>query len=325
MGLLAGAMAVEGQGLVSTAGEAKPSAVRWEVHPIATLTLTDHEFLTGSKNGKPATIAGELRFPAGAGPFPAVVLIHGSGGVGSNVDYWAGVFNRMGVAAFVLDCFTGRGITTTIADQSQVGSLAMIYDAYRALELLGKHPKIDKTRIALMGFSKGGFAALYASMRRFQIYYAPPGLAFAAYIPFYPRCDIPFEEDGDVADKPIRIFHGDMDDWVPYGPAKRYAERLRAEKKDVEFTLYRGTRHSFDSLTYPGMYRFEDAEIISGCKLAERDGYIMNLETGKEFTHQDACITRGASVGGNTESRLAAREAVTALLKKVFSLRDTTP
>ena len=42
----------------------------------------------------------------------------------------------MGVAAFLLDSFTGRGIVQTVTDQSQLGSLAMIVDAYRALDLL---------------------------------------------------------------------------------------------------------------------------------------------------------------------------------------------
>jgi acetyl esterase/lipase len=76
--------------------------------------------------------------------------------------------NRIGAAGFLLDCFTGRGITQTITDQSQLDGLTMIVDIYRALALLAKHTRIDASRIEVMGFSKGGFAALYSSLKRFQ-------------------------------------------------------------------------------------------------------------------------------------------------------------
>jgi dienelactone hydrolase len=96
--------------------------------------------------------------------------------------------NEIGVAAFLLDSFTGRGITQTVTDQSQLGHLAMIFDAYRALDLLSRHARIDPSRIAVKGFSKGAFVALYASLKRFQRVYGPKGLEFAAYIPFYASC-----------------------------------------------------------------------------------------------------------------------------------------
>jgi dienelactone hydrolase len=293
---------------------------RIEVHPIHTLTLSDHQFLTGSKDGAPALIAGELRFPAGNGPFPAVVLVHGSGGVGSNVNRWAAELNRLGIAAFIIDCFTGRGITSTIPDQSRLGSLTMIHDTYRALGWLSEHSGIDSSRIALMGFSKGGFVALYAGMRRFQANYAPPGTEFAAFFPFYARCDIAFERDEDVSDRPIRMFHGEEDDWVPVEPARRYVARLQAAGKDISLTTYPGARHAFDSPTYPPVFTFPDAEISNQCRLAEGDGEIINLETGKPFTHRDACITRGATVGASPEAYERALQSVKGTLSEVFRL-----
>ena len=57
----------------------KDLAARTEVRAIETLTLTVRQFLTGDKNGKAVTIAGQLRFPQGAaGRLPAVILQHGS-------------------------------------------------------------------------------------------------------------------------------------------------------------------------------------------------------------------------------------------------------
>ena len=74
------------------------------------MTLTDEQFLNGVKDGKPATIAGELRIPsAGTGRLPAVVFLHGSGGVGLWLDNWAQEFLAMGIATFTVDSFAGRG------------------------------------------------------------------------------------------------------------------------------------------------------------------------------------------------------------------------
>ena len=101
------------------------------------------------------------------------MLVHGSAGVSPREDRWAEELRQAGAATFVLDTFTGRAIASTEADQSQISSLAMIGDAYRALELLATHPRIDSARIAVMGFSKGGAVALYAALTRFQRLHGP--------------------------------------------------------------------------------------------------------------------------------------------------------
>src|SRR5215831_2591131 len=46
-------------------GDTKDFAARTELLPIQTLTLTDRQFLTGDRNGKAATIAGQLRIAQG--------------------------------------------------------------------------------------------------------------------------------------------------------------------------------------------------------------------------------------------------------------------
>jgi|SRR6266536_1796796 len=87
----------------------KDLAARTEVRAIETLTLTDQQFLTGDKNGKSVTIAGQLRFPQGAsGRLPVVILQHGSGGLNAGHELWSKHFNEMGVASFLVDSFSGR-------------------------------------------------------------------------------------------------------------------------------------------------------------------------------------------------------------------------
>src|SRR5271165_927267 len=135
-----------------------------QLYPLQTVTVTSEQFLTGSKDGKPAVVAGELRVPnTGADRVPAVVIVHGRVGVGDHEDNWARELNRIGIAAFILDSFTGRNIGDTRANLSQSSPFTTLVDAYRALELLSGHPRIDSTKIAILGFSGGAMAALRAS------------------------------------------------------------------------------------------------------------------------------------------------------------------
>lgn len=294
---------------------------RMEIHSLHSTTLTDQEFLSGRKEGKPVVLAGELRLPRpGNDRLPVVVLLHGSGGISGYVTDWEQDLNAMGVATFVIDSFTARGITRTNDDQSQLGRLAMIVDAYRALDLLARHPRIDPARIALMGFSRGGQAALYASVKRFQRMHGPAGQEFAAYIPFYPGCNTAFREDENVADKPIRLFHGGADDYVPVAPCRSYVERLKAKGKDVQLTEYPGAGHVFDWQALKKPMKLEKAQTTRQCELTEaQDGVIINAKTKQPFTYADSCVEYGPTIAydekASTEARKAIKDFVTATLR----------
>jgi dienelactone hydrolase len=286
---------------------------------LPTMTLTTGQFLTGAKDGTPAVISGELRLPReGTGRLPAVILVHGSGGAGPREQKWAREFTYMRVAAFILDSFTRRGITETATDQSRLASAAMIVDAYRALGLLATHPRIDPSRVALMGFSKGGFVALYASLSRFHRMHGPAGIEFAAHLPFYPPCLATFIDDEQVSDRPIRIFHGTADDYTPIEPCRQYVERLRRAGKDVQLIEYAGAHHGFDHAAPRYL-----PQVQSGrrCSLEERPGgIIVNRDTGQRFSFNDPCISRGATVGYDPRAYEEALKAVKAFLTATFKL-----
>jgi dienelactone hydrolase len=298
-----------------------PQVARMEIHSFPSMTLTDQQFLTGQKEGKPVTLAGELRLPRpGNDRLPAVVLLHGSGGVSGYVMDWEQYLNAMGVATFVLDGFTGRGIVNTNTDQSQLGRLAMIEDVYRALDVLARHPRIDPSRIALMGFSRGGQDALYASMKRFQRLYGTSGQEFAAYIVFYPDCTTTYRDDEDVADKPIRIFQGSADDYDPVAATRAYVKRLQAKGKNVQLTEYAGAGHNFDNRALKTPVKLEKAQTVRKCECAEADnGVIINVKTGQPFTYADPCVEYGPTLAYNekaaTEARKAVKDFVTKTLK----------
>jgi dienelactone hydrolase len=297
-------------------------AARTEIRPIETLTLTDQQFLTGDKNGKATTIAGALRFPQGAtGRLPAVVLLHGSGGVSGSHELWSKHFNEMGIASFLIDSFSARGLTSTSADQALLGRFNMILDAYRGADVIAAHPRIDPARIAVIGFSRGGQSALYSSLRRFQQAWAPR-VTFAAHIPLYASCNPTLIGDTDVSAVPIRQFHGAADDYVPVAPCRAYFERLRAAGRDAKLTEYPDAHHSYDNPLGPKTPTVaKGSQSVRACKLKEEPlGMVINVETGQPFTYKDPCIQTDPHLGSNEAAAQATRVAVKELLRTTFKL-----
>jgi dienelactone hydrolase len=303
---------------------AQAQFLRIELHQVASTTLSDQQFLTGLTEGLPATLGAELRIPRpGTDRLPAVVLLHGSGGLsGGREARWADELNGMGVATLMLDSFTGRRIVSTGDNQAQLGRLAMIVDAYRSLELLSKHPRIDPARVALMGFSRGGQATLYASLKRFQRMHGPRGVEFAGYLPFYANCGTTFIDDGDVAARPIHLFHGSADDYVPVAPCRSYVARLRASGKNVQLTEYPGARHVFDNpfLTTPVVLK--ESQTTRSCLLEENPvGQIINSRTKQPFGYEDPCIERGPTIAYDPQAHAEAIKAVKAFLGSTLKLK----
>jgi dienelactone hydrolase len=295
---------------------------RTEIHPILTKTPSTIDFLNGKVDGTAATIAGELRIPTfGTNKLPAVILVHGSGGVGNNVITWAAELNKLGIAAFILDTFTGRGIVSTIADQSLLSGFAMQYDAYRALEVLAKHPRIDPDRIVIMGFSKGATPSLYSSMARFQKLYGPTGVKFAGHIALYAPCNTGYVEDLVTTGAPIRLFHGLDDNYTLAEHCREYADKLKQTGADVAFFGYAGAHHSYDGSTIPAPIQLPNAITARKCRFTERpQGSLVNEETGRVPSWNDPCIERGATVAHSATALEETRKEVAAFLKTLFKM-----
>src|ERR1700730_15721872 len=292
----------------------KQFAARTELWPIQTLTLSDQQFLTGDNNGKPTAIAGQLRIAQGSGCLPVVVLQHGSSGYAANIDVWSRELNELGISTFALDGFTGRGLTEVNTNQALLGRLNLILDIYRALDVLASHTRVDPGRIALMGFSRGGQATLYASLKRFHQLWNKSGVEFAAYVPFYPDCKTTFISDTDVVDRPIRIFGGTLDDYNPISACKAYVERLRTAGRDVELTEYPSASHAFDNpLGAQPAAVSPKFESTRNCKIQEEtDGLLINAGTKQQFTYRDACVEHGPHLGYDPIATQAAKTSVNA-------------
>src|SRR5438552_1078452 len=210
-----------------------------------TLTLSASDFWDGVKTGQRVTISGELLLPKAEGRVPVVVLSHGGGGVGRAEDTWARELRSQGIAVFVVDSLTGRGIRK-FPPETELSRAGQVYDVYQALALLSTHPRVDPGRIALMGGSRGGGLSLLAAMMRSLKAQAPANLAFRGYLALYPSI-IATLDYGKLASRPIRLFTGTLDEATSITTVRGFAEKQRADGADVKLFEYEGAHHAFDN------------------------------------------------------------------------------
>jgi dienelactone hydrolase len=227
----------------------------------------------------------------------------------------------MGISTFTLDPFAGRGIISTVVDQSQLGRLNEILDVYRSVAALASHPRVDPARIAVMGFSRGGQAALYASLKRFHKLWNPTGVDLAAYIALYPPCNTTYIDDIDVSERPIRMFHGISDDYVQIEPCREYFQRLKSMAKDIQMSEYPETWHAYDFPVFSSSPTIVQNAQTTHCVMKEQQiGLIFNVATKSPFTYTDACVGRNPHVAYSATSTHSTEDAVKSLLKTVFNL-----
>lgn len=278
-------------------------------------TLVAHDegnlwFLTDERD----VLSGDLAFPSGPGPFPAVVLMHGCSGLPSRaIDGWAPALRSWGYATFVVDSFRGRGLREVCTNSLALTGNRRIADGYGALRILATHPRIHRHRMALMGFSHGGIATLGAANEWSRRTYAAQGPVFRAFLPFYPYCNATVPEMSWGLAAPLRIHIGELDDWTPARTCESLVAAARTLGADAEVIVYKDAAHSFDGVGQ-AVVRLANVDNASDCtpRLASMRGPILNLFELRK------CIRKGATVGWNPEATEMARRNVRAQLAELL-------
>ncbi|WP_136656403.1 dienelactone hydrolase family protein [Nitratireductor sp. XY-223] len=189
-------------------------------------------------NGFP--IWGHLARPDREGSLPAVVMMHGCGGMQQAHFEWASLLNELGYVTLVVDSFRPRSvIRVCTSDGRPTAPAQRALDAYGALAYLQGLPGIDPDRISLIGWSHGGIAALEAVNAKGISRQFDSGFNSAAA--FYPYC-IPDRE----FDIPVLVLIGEADDWTPPELCRTLADRNRASGM-LELVTYPDAFHGFDN------------------------------------------------------------------------------
>jgi dienelactone hydrolase len=233
-------------------------------------------------NGAPTQATGTLFLPrrAPASPLPpAVVMLHGSGGVlGPRELTYGRQFAALGLAALAIDSFAARRDRgTSFIDQLiNITESMLLADAYAALRWLGEQGHADPRRVALIGFSCSAMATMYALNEGAAAAFAPGGERFAAHAAFYGPCIATFEDERTTG-APLLILYGTEDELIDPARCAETAEGFRRGGSRVEVIAYAGAAHQWDD----GWGPIRIGSLLNGCRLhLERDGTVRDLRSG---------------------------------------------
>ncbi|KZN25790.1 hypothetical protein A4G99_05005 [Haladaptatus sp. R4] len=168
-------------------------------------------FLSG-RSIRTDRVTGELYSGLGPGPHPGVLILHGSGGAGEYERTYAARLAEHGYTAFCVSYFGAPGVSNALAEIP----LSRFRDA---AEWLLKRPNAAGTQVGVVGFSRGGEAALLAASHFERLG------AVAAYVPSCYSFPAPTWMAGVEEECAAWTVDGEP---VPYLPVERYV----AEQQD---------------------------------------------------------------------------------------------
>ena len=217
-------------------------------------------------------ISNKVFKPQGDGPFPAVVLIHTSGGLrNSHVKRDAQKLVEKGYVALVLDSMGPRGVSVITESTRALYPPAGVKDAYIALDFLRNQSFVDKQRIYEAGYSSGGFVATLL---------ASPSLAkaagasdrFKATVSFYSTCAI--NKSNLIladTDRPVLMLIAGDDRENPHGTCFQDLEQYRAKGMPIETHIFEKASHGWDKMGETNLGYFYNEEITN-------EGFIKMIE-----------------------------------------------
>jgi len=179
----------------------------------------------------------ELWRPPGAGPFPAVILLHGCGGASGHEQQWAARLAGWGYAGVILDSYRPRLIKARCG-RSGVSADLRAGDLANLVAFLRTVPDIMADRIGVIGFSQGSGAALTAALDGAGI--APP---FQALVAYYPTCRLPPRNR--LAVDTLILFGAD-DTPASIERCTQLAAALRDTRHPAALRVYPHATHNFD-------------------------------------------------------------------------------
>ena len=242
--------------------------------------LADVEFIRyPSRDGK-LSIPAYFMKPKGEGPYPLIVRHNGGPHVNGVVGYdeWDQLLVNAGYAVLRPQnrISTGWGQKHFDLGYGEHG-LAMQDDKDDGVLYLVEQGLVDPDRVAFMGWSYGGYAALVAASREPNLYQctiagaavADPAKTYrqrrSAFVPTAfddwekRRGTIginPIEEVAKV-NIPILMIHGDVDARVLYYHLEDYRDAMaKAGKKDIQYLTLKGADHFYNTLMYEHQVQF---------------------------------------------------------------------
>jgi dienelactone hydrolase len=200
--------------------------------------------------------------PDGPGPFPAVLQIHGCGGAKPIQDDYAKAAQRVGALVVVLDSLTPRGIDFDQALRLVCSGRVLrggerAGDVVAGLEMLRRRGDVDASRIALTGWSHGGWAIMdllafdTPRERPYNLKNLPhdvwKGVLGIELI--YPFCGFPAltpRRGWSKTDIPVDALLMDNDTIAKIPDTLAAFEKARASGARIDVETWKGVTHAFE-------------------------------------------------------------------------------
>ena len=256
------------------------------------------------------SVFGKLKIPLDSNDlnkkYPLIIGVAGSLGWADHHYEYLTMYREMGIATFELNSFLSRKVKSTVGTQVEVTIASMILDAYKALEVLSKHPRIDKDKISITGWSLGGGVTLFSAWMPLKRA-INKNLNFKSHLAFYPPCFIE-PENIEFSDSPIHILIGELDNWTPAKPCEKLVNKLKGNN-NIDITIYDNSHHSFDKNS--PVIRNDNAYNFSECtfEMTSNGKILMNylkIPMSNPFLQKVGfmfCVSRGVEYGGNPKAR----------------------
>ena len=173
------------------------------------------------------------------GKLPGVLVVHEWWGLNDYARMRAEQLAKLGYVAFALDMY-GKGVNTI--DPQEAGRLAdrfrgkplMAERARAGLEVLLKQEKVDKNRVAAIGFCFGGTTVL-------ELAYS--GADLKGVVSFHGNPTVP--ADASKIRAAVLVLHGADDFFVSDEDIKKFQDAMREGKVDWTMVCYGGAVHAF--------------------------------------------------------------------------------
>jgi len=238
--------------------------------------------------------------------YPLIIGVAGSMGWKSHHLEYLKMYQDLGFATFELNSFKSRDIKSTVGEQNQVTTAAMIVDAYKALEELSDHSLINKEKISITGWSLGGAVTLFSAWLPLKNTINKE-LKFASHLAFYPPCFFELE-NMEFSQSPIHILIGESDDWTPAEPCNNLVNELN-DYCNIDITIYKDSHHGFDrdgglEINENG-YSFKDCMFTLTSEGDVLMNYL-NIPMSNALLQKLGflfCASKGVTIGGNLEAR----------------------